>query len=65
MSASLSFWMTRRVASAAADVTGLPPKVENDSGLRLAAMAPVVAVQPIGVPFAIPLAKVITSGVTP
>jgi len=65
LSASLCFWMTRRVASAAAEVTGFPPKVENDSGLSVAAIASVVAVQPIGEPFAIPLAKVMMSGTTP
>ena len=56
--------MTSMVASAAALVTGLPPKVERDSPLTLSAISGRVMVPPMGTPLAMPLAKVMTSGST-
>ncbi len=57
--------MMRIVAFAAAQDTGLPPKVEIVSALSDAAISGVAMQAPSGSPFAMPLAIVIRSGSTP
>ena len=53
------------VAWAAAQVTGLPPKVEMVLPCMLSAISGVAIVAPMGTPLAMPLAKVMMSGSTP
>ena len=53
------------VAWLAASETGLPPNVEIVSPENASATSARATVAPIGMPFAMPLAKVMISGLTP